>query len=288
MKTPDYLSAITFSAISGAILLALKSFFDQILGFGVYELEIAFTWSLTIFVVIPVIVKESKLLGQHMKNKRPQEMTGRFSVIKYSILGYLLGIMVSIVPYSYHWRDHVTSLLSLTFYIDQIIARRSIYDPFSEYRIIFGTHSYITGYAFLFSLLFNIYFCISLLGYFKGNEKRRRVLLIGFFYPLVILLNSAYNFYSGIFDVFPIPLPILLITGLLLMKKIPVVPGDDSVWVEETERVWYEEPKVMQDDGMVYVKVPLKYRITSIMKRAMGVKKVPHSKDNNEDLFADE
>ena len=50
------------------------------------------------------------------------------------------------------------------------------------------------------------------------------------------------------------------------MKKITVVKEDESVWDETPTRKWFEDPKVMEEEEMTTVKVPLLYMILSRLR----------------------
>ncbi|MFW9870017.1 MAG: hypothetical protein ACFFEL_10365, partial [Candidatus Thorarchaeota archaeon] len=97
-------SAIILFSISIALFNGLVSIQESIYPYYwyPYDIEIPFTWAIFIFLVFPLLMRESKLLETHMLKDRPKPTRSRFKPSKYSILGYILCILVAIMPYSFN------------------------------------------------------------------------------------------------------------------------------------------------------------------------------------------
>ena len=263
--------AFVMALISGALFLAL----NFIIGFTypyywiMFDVMVAFTWSSIVFVVIPLIVRETRLLELHMKKGDSAQPPKGNRPSSYTILGYILGIIVSIAPHSYFvfnlTQGFDIAIVSNSLIVNQSVERYSFIGPIIENRIMFQTQNY--GSNPLLSLLFlgHICFCIYLLRYFKGRAQQKIVIFIGLW---VAFAPSIYNFIQSFLfmGVVNFPTPFLLIAGFILMKKIPVVKVDESVWDETPTRKWFEDPKVMEEEEMTTVKVPLLYMILSRLR----------------------
>ncbi|MFW9907186.1 MAG: hypothetical protein ACFFEF_01315 [Candidatus Thorarchaeota archaeon] len=229
----------------------------------------AFTWSCILFLAIPIIVRESKLLELHLHKGDPSYPPKRRRPSNYTILGYILGIVASIVPYSLFVFDltqgHNIALVSNSLIFNQILERHTFSGPILQNRIIFYTQNYVSNLSS--SLLFPTHICfiVYLLRYFKGRVKRNTVVAIGL---SVAFLPSIYNLIQFLFSigVVNIPLPFLIFTGFILMKRIPVVKHEISIWDEEPQQKWFEDSRVMEEEGLVIVKVPLRYLILSKLR----------------------
>jgi hypothetical protein len=99
---------------------------------------------------------------------------------------------------------------------------------------------------------------------YKVKTTRRRVGIIGiaaelqfvsiFYFPFIImiLLNPYYSPYFPIV----IPIPLLLVLGVILFKVSPP-PGEPSVWRDDDkEGYWWEEPEgELDDDEEIKIKM---------------------------------
>ncbi|MFX1484803.1 MAG: hypothetical protein ACFFCP_16620, partial [Promethearchaeota archaeon] len=67
-------SAIILFSISVALFNGLISFLESTYTYywSPYVVEIAFTWSIFIFLVFPILMRESKLLETHMLKDKPK------------------------------------------------------------------------------------------------------------------------------------------------------------------------------------------------------------------------
>jgi len=258
------LSAFLLVLVSMALIFMMTYFSVLIYEFYwiQYDVVMVFTWSIIVFVVFPIIVRETRLLEHHMKKGGPAQKPKGYRPSNYTILGYVLGLLVSIGPYAYFtsssngWTN--SSLYSISFTINQ--SAHSVYGS----QITFYMLSYISGSLISLLILPNICFCIYLLRYFKGNAERTRVILIGLAGALSPFLLLVY-YYSEIITV--TPMPILIIAGLILMKIIPVVEIDESVWDETPKQMWFEAPHEMETQTMVFVKVPYRYMILCKLRK---------------------
>jgi hypothetical protein len=136
------------------------------------------------------------------------------------------------------------------------------------------THTYLRGIALEISLLVSLGFCIYLLRYFKGDAKKPSLILTGLFSAFIAYIGSIIIPNSS----FHLPTPLLLFSGLTLMKIIPVVKADESVWDETPERLWYERPEVLEEMRVGLVDVPLRYMILSRL-RTRNFKAIPLESD---------
>ncbi|MHA1906996.1 MAG: hypothetical protein ACW98Y_06865 [Candidatus Thorarchaeota archaeon] len=282
---------------SGALAFALS----YMIGFTypyywiMSDMMAAFIWSSIVFVVIPTILRETRLLEIHMKKGDSARPPKRNRPNSYTILGYILGIIVSIAPHSLFvfnlTQGYNIALTSNSFSINQIVERYTIIGPIIENRIMFQVQNYASNPLTSILFLGHLYFCIYLLRYFKGRAKRNRVILLGLgvaFGPAIYNLTQSFLFIG----VANIPIPMLIIIGFILMKKIPVVKVEESVWDETPKQKWFEEPKVMGEEGMVFVKVPVRYLILSKLRGRRPNKKSSQiefetEKVDEEDIWSD-
>jgi hypothetical protein len=261
-------SATVVALATGALYIVLNSVFGSTWPYYwiLSDVEIAFTWSFIVFGIFPLLVRETKLLGKHMTKGEPAPVKSRYRPSKYTLLGYILSIIVTMVPFHFVTSNYNgsfnTTIVSYSIFFNQ----SGYYDIITGYvfenRIWFSTYNYFRGYALEITLLASLGFCIFILRYLRGNATKRSIFLIGLFITFIPYLASLILSNNS----FSLPTPFLLLTGFILMKKISVVKADVIIWDEIPERIWYEKPIVMQEEGMVSVKVPLRYMIISRLR----------------------
>jgi hypothetical protein len=273
-------SATVLFAVSSAIFIVLYSFLGSIYPYDVilFDVEIAFTWSIFLFLVFPILVRETKLLENHMTKSKPNPAASRYRPSKYTLLGYFLGIVVAIGPYHYETFSNndwtYTILVSHSVIFNQSYLQYAISGPIYAHDLMLFTHTYLRGIALEISLLVSLGFCIYLLRYFKGDAKKPSLILTGLFSAFIAYIGSIIIPNSS----FHLPTPLLLFSGLTLMKIIPVVKADESVWDETPERLWYERPEVLEEMRVGLVDVPLRYMILSRL-RTRNFKAIPLESD---------
>jgi len=283
-KPPD------FSAISSATVLFLVSIFlfkclvyfqdfFNIYGWISYPVERAYTWSIYVFLVFPILLRETKLLEKHMNTWNSEIATSRFRRSKYTILGYIIGIIVAIGPYNlrtfgdYYYSEAI--LVSHSIGLAQVYQYTNLGSTF-EQSIDFFTHTYLLDFNLEITLFVSISFVILLLRYFKGSAKRRAVILTGIFDASIPFIASViFPTYMSSF-----PIPFLLLAGLVIMRRIPVVKAKEYIWDEIPARYWYETPRKTGEEELVFVKVPIRYVFMSRL-RNLGSKASTSSTEIN-------
>ncbi|MFW9893102.1 MAG: hypothetical protein ACFFFO_12905 [Candidatus Thorarchaeota archaeon] len=267
-------SAIILFSISIALFNGLVSIQESIYPYYwyPYDIEIPFTWAIFIFLVFPLLMRESKLLETHMLKDRPKPTRSRFKPSKYSILGYILCILVAIMPYSFNTSHRVNDFGEMVLVSHSIVISQW-YRIYPTTNIIlesgFGiyTHTYLRSFNLEITLLISLGFCILLLRYFKCMSKKSTAILTGLFGASLPLIDSI--IFPG--SSFKVPTPFLFLTGLVLLKIIPVVKAEEYIWDEIPVQFWYEPPKLKYKEGMVFVKVPFRYILLSRL-RILGSK----------------
>lgn len=232
-----------------------------------FDVEMAFTWSVIVFVVFPLLVRETRLLEFHRKKGEPTREPKRYRPSKYSIFGYILALIVSIWPYSYRISTTTDRTYSAIDSISFIITQ-SEYLIYENSVAVYPQNYFVLSFNSLM-ILINICFCIYLLRFFKGDADRTKVFVIGLAGVsapfLLFTYNAIISNYTNL--VIGIPFPLLLITGLILLKITPIVKADESIWMETPKRMWFEGPQEIEEERVPIVNVPFKYIIISRLRK---------------------
>ncbi|MFX1484063.1 MAG: hypothetical protein ACFFCP_12860 [Promethearchaeota archaeon] len=257
-------SAMTLFLVSLVLFRGL-AFFQESIGLYywiLYDVESAFTWSIFVFLVFPFLMREAKLLENHMSEFKPESVKSRINPSKYRVLGYILCIIVALTPFGFSiWSYNQQA--GIYFYSNLITIDHSTLYTFSvENNIMIWTFTYLTDLLVPLKLSITTGFCVLLFRYFKGNTKKQFVIFAGLLDASLPIIGAAILQQP----LLPFAAPLPLLAGLVLMKKISVVKADEYIWDEIPVHFWYEQQKVTDEEGMVLVKIPLSYVIISRLR----------------------
>ncbi|MFW9847852.1 MAG: hypothetical protein ACFFF4_01865 [Candidatus Thorarchaeota archaeon] len=230
----------------------------------IYDIKTAFTWSIFLFLIFPILIRETSLLEDHKKSCSFTTPVRGYIPSRYTLLGFFLAILLTFVPFilgftNENWQTEVT-LISHSISFSLSVLQRDYTQVIIAENFWFFTNVYIEMYLLQLSLLLNLAFCIYLLRYFKGCASRRRTILVGAIISFAPSITSPLTSPSWSFT---LPIPLLFLSGLLLMKVISVEKYEESIWEDTVEREWFEDTKQMVRDGITTISVPLWYVILS-------------------------
>ena len=160
----------------------------------------------------------------------------RISPIQISLILLLIAILcpayLSIYPISV--TDFEFNIFSMSWQIGQ----------FNPINIQFGLYSLLVGLVFMFVKFIFIY---QVFKYYYGETTQTRVIIFGLIGELQLMLFTMVMLpfvtaTPGVSMAFPIPLPILLFSGFLILNVIPIpLPLEDWEELERFEDWWEKE-----------------------------------------------
>ncbi len=188
-------------------------------------------------------------------------------------------------------------ILRMDYYYQIAVNISSLLFYITYYSNVFDSNSYIYVYGGVVGLgsmqmmaLYyagNFYFVREIYQYLKKQITKNRLQLVGVlatFLPLMIHIFIPVYYYaiSIGYNTLLIPIPSIFFFGLLIARfHKPMVGQLDTIWTDEEHHYWWdkEEKQTPGDEGLfstpetpyrnneTLVKVPIRYRVTSKLKK---------------------
>ncbi len=256
-----------------------------------YKLNSFPTLVIAAFILYPLVKRQAVIiatpsdfhdLSLRQLESAPTLNLGREKMLA-AILWFVLGfapITIQINSYSYYGGTYFTGLLFGGTIGENWISEVNTF-VYSFYGSVTYTSSLIMA-GFLFIL--NFVFVRDIYRYVKGKISRTRfagiTLLSCFSVPLMTLAISfpvMILFPGSVLAYFPLPFPILQVTGLLIARfHHPHLDQEEKVWRGDSSRMWWEPERVVQPIQPIAttperplrhrsetIRVPISYRLLS-------------------------
>jgi hypothetical protein len=304
-ETPVKKMALAAAVFTSLITFPLAMFvpynpFMPIFG-GIMMVQSAVPWVIAVFVVLPVMSRHGSYIDSDRKAAHFSDTPeisiheGGIRPGRYTILGYLLGIIALCIPnFGYIYGGFSPGFSSLTIGMVTPVWTGT----YSQYGMGAGSFSlYImpsfTVFMSYLLCIFSIIFAYSILQYIQTHIDRMRVLAYG---ALSIVVPYAFFSISSPFMTV-IPFPVLLVLGLPIAFLVKQVPARQTIWEDKAVQMWYEKgqeitimsnqpsgKQIMRPDAIATVKVPFTYLLISKLRslRFPNMKSVPENKSDAE------